>query len=467
MVSEKFRHQLRKEVDKWQAEGLIDAELYEQLAHRYQFSALDTAARNRFVLILLGLGSVLLGLAVITFVAANWQVWSRELKVVLLMSLFAGVNAAGFYLWRRPVEGWQFRLGMGLLLLGALILGANLALMSQMFHQSGPVYQLYLVWALGVLAMAYSLRLTLLAILAVILTGIGYSWGIPDLLSPGEFSGFQLSLQHMPLLASLLFVPLAYWCRSRWLFGLGTVLVISSLEVNLLRQLEYFYGFSPATGGVIVAIACCLPPALLWAYSDSLWIHRPSDTTSFDPIARNLAVFFLSILFYQFSFHFFWEYSPYQTVVDISWRELLTLPDVLVFGGLTLWAWWRLGYRAGSPFLWQIDLHSTVVGAMIAITAFVVWWQVSVGDLEAIATFIFNVLLFLLAVGLVREALATGKRCGFWTGIVLMVLQLFSRMVEYDTGLLFKAIVLFLCGVGVIAAGLWFERYVRTFKPNP
>jgi uncharacterized membrane protein len=101
MVSEKFRHQLRQEVQQWQTEGLIDEQLYAQLAQRYQFAALDTSERNRFVMILIGLGSILLGLAAITLVAANWQVWSREVKVMLLMSLFVGVNIAGYSLWFR------------------------------------------------------------------------------------------------------------------------------------------------------------------------------------------------------------------------------------------------------------------------------------------------------------------------------------------------------------------------------
>jgi hypothetical protein len=35
-------------------------------------------------------------------------------------------------------------------------------------------------------------------------------------------------------------------------------------------------------------------------------------------------------------------------------------------------------------------------------------------------------------------------------------------MLEYDTNLVLKAFVLFLCGIGAIAAGLWFERYVKT-----
>ena len=80
----------------------------------------------------------------------------------MLMALFIGVNWGGFRLWHYSQESWQSRLGKGLLLLGGLLLGANLGLMSQMFHRSDPVFHLFLVWGLGVWLMAYSLRLTLL-----------------------------------------------------------------------------------------------------------------------------------------------------------------------------------------------------------------------------------------------------------------------------------------------------------------
>ena len=88
MVSDKFRRQLQQEADLWQAEGLIHTDLYEQLSERYQFNALDTSAHNGFITVLMGLGSILIGLGVIIFVAANWQELPREGKVTLLLSLF-------------------------------------------------------------------------------------------------------------------------------------------------------------------------------------------------------------------------------------------------------------------------------------------------------------------------------------------------------------------------------------------
>jgi uncharacterized membrane protein len=452
MVSDKFRHQLRQEAEEWKAEGLIDTWQYEQLSARYQFNHLDISARNRFILILIGLGSLLLGLAVITLVAANWQVWSRQLRVVLLLSLFIGVNAVGFYLWRFPPNQWQHRLGYGVLLLGALILGANLALMAQMFHQSGSPARLFLVWALGVLAMAYSLRLTLLGMLAVLLMGIGYWWGQVDLFSLTEFSWLRLMLQHMPIVAGLMFVPLAYWCRSGWLFGMGAIAIISSLEANLIRvEIP-----GPGVQALIAAIAFALPPALLWAYDDRLWQRSAtadSPRVRFRPIARNLALLFLGVLFYLFSFRGLWpppvQVSP-GNVSQVNWMLLL---DAGILGCFTIGEWLRLIRR--------LDLNTMVVGGLIAIAAVVPWWHISIVPIQDTAVWIFNITLFLLSAGLIREGLAQGQRRGFWGGMVLLTLQIFSRMVEYDTGLLFKAFVLFLCGVGVIIAGLWFERHVR------
>ncbi|MFG6107314.1 DUF2157 domain-containing protein [Leptothoe sp. EHU-05/26/07-4] len=221
----KFRRQLRREAEQWWQEGVITVDIYEQLSERYKFGEIEPDAQNQFVAILLGLGGILLGLGLITFVAANWQVWSRAFRVCLLMVLFVGINAAGFYLWRRPSrqKGLQ-RLGHGLLLTGALSLGANMALMSQMFHQSGQAYELYFFWGIGVTLMAYSLRLTSLGVMAWGLMAISYgSWAVSTFWLTNS-SWLEFPMRMMPLIVCGLFVPLAYWCRSRVVFvlaGLG------------------------------------------------------------------------------------------------------------------------------------------------------------------------------------------------------------------------------------------------------
>jgi uncharacterized membrane protein len=467
MASEKLRHQLRKEVQQWRTEGLISSELYEQLASRYQFDELDTLARNRFIAIFLGLGAILLGLALITFVAANWQAWSRNFKVFLLISLFIGINTGGFYLWRSADAAAANRLGQGLLLLGGLTLGANLALMSQMFHQSGAVYQLYLVWGFGVLSMAYSLRLTSLGILAIILTSIGYCLGVFDLSNFDYrwWSGFGQIIQHMPILVGFVFIFLAYWCRSPWLFGLSLVLTVASLEVNAIRFASVLSS-SSLVRGLVIFCAVSLVPAWLWAYQDYFGQQENSQSSLFASISRKLALIYLSVLFYIFSFNGWWDYRSSVSANESVWYDWLLLVDLGFFLGLTCWNWGKLGQRRINSSFWGLDRHSSLILVAILATGFLFCWHFQVGVYEAIATIMINLLLFFLAVSLIRQALATGKRLGFWSGILLLSLQLFSRMFEYDTGLLLKAIVLFVSGVCVIAAGLWFERYLLTLNSD-
>lgn len=477
MVTEKFRRQLRQESEKWWTEGLIDAELHDRLAERYQFHRLERDASNRFVSILMALGGILLGLGVITFIAANWQDWSRLFKVVLLLSLFVCINTAGFYLWRRSPQPGLQKLGQGLLLLGALILGSNLSLMSQMFHQSGNFYQLLLVWGLGVLAMAAGLRFTVLGVLSLILVGWGYSLGWVNGAIFQDRSLWQGMISHMPLLSSLLFVPLAHWCRSRVIFALAAILATTSLVFNL-RPLSGWLSGQLTASGWIVMIAFTLPPALLWAYSQRMWKFSPASrraaglvpsASRFDalppdplqPIARSLAIWFLSILFSVFAFYWLWETK--SSVHQWQRQPLIDAIVLAIFAGL---GWLQLRHQLGEQlrrrsWVQERAVNTGSVAAMLALTAGTLLWHFQVAAIPQIATLVFNLLLFGLAILLIRDGLALGTRHTFWGGMLLLVLSIISRMLEYDTGLLLKSIVFVICGIGVILAGLWFERNAR------
>ncbi|MEQ9550745.1 MAG: DUF2157 domain-containing protein [Coleofasciculus sp. G3-WIS-01] len=448
MASNKFRRQLRQEAQQWQSEGLIDASVYEQLAQRYQFEELETASRKQFVSILLLIGSILLGVGTIMLIAANWQVWSREFRVALLLLLFIGLNTAGFYLWQRP-KGGKRHLGKTLLVLGALTLGANMALMSQIFHQNRPPYQLLLLWGLGVLGMAYSLRLTGLGILSALLITIGYiqGQGQPEFLALGEIAWLRLMVRFMPVVSGVMFIPLAYWCGSRWIFRLGAIAVIYSLEFKLVH-LNLLV--APAW---VSAIACALPPALLWGYRDKFWRRYLENANSFETTARTLAIIFLSLLFSLLSFYWMWNVSFIPSANNTSHVPWYILVNLFILVSLTIWEWlnsWR-----------QFNRITGFVAFMIVISAVIPYWHLSTGSLDIAAVLTFNLLLLVLAVGLIRKGITQAQRRFFWGGLVLLTLQVLSRMIEYNTDLLFKSLVFLLCGCGLIAAGVSFEYYIR------
>jgi uncharacterized membrane protein len=472
MVLDNFRRRLRQEAEKWRDEGIISSSQHQQIADRHQLNQIEAAAKESSAFIAIAMGGLLFCLGVITFVAANWQTWSRDVKFILLMSLFLSTAITGFYTWREPLiamrEGKKPQqskrlLGEALLVLSALILGATLMLMAQIFNISGSASELFLAWGFGVLVMAYSLSLTSLGILAIILVQIGYWIGFGEVNSSGELTWTRLALQHMPLLSWLLFVPLAYICRSRWIFGLASVAFILSWEYNLNPlPLETF---SQATSWV-ASFALGLPPALLWSYDDLLFPNI--NYRLFKPVARNLALTCFAVVFYLTSFRWEWLPSDYSNNLQARSTDLfqsLPIIDIGILSGLAVVQWlFLMRHRNNSPRR-EIFFTVSVIITFLSFIAIVPFWHQAISRITELAIFIFNILLAMLAWGLTQEGIKSNNRRIFWCGMLLATLQIMSRVLEYDTGLLFKSLVFILCGSGLLAGGLWFERRTSS-KPN-
>ncbi|MCJ8282332.1 MAG: DUF2157 domain-containing protein [Rivularia sp. ALOHA_DT_140] len=417
---------------------------------------MDNVAQDRFIFILIGVGCILVGLGAITFVAANWQSWSREVKLVLLLSLFFATNIIGFFLWRELVfdnAGKKRRqrkriFGHGLLLLGALLLGANMAFMAQTFHMSGADYELYLYWGIGVLVMAYGLRLASLAVFSFVLINIGYSMGFGSLwISDADFSLTRLMIENIPIIWLFLFVPLAYVCKSRWIFALSTIAFAISLQFNLSR-----YYYLPMLG----ILSFALPPGLLWSYDDLLFPQV--NQRCFQSVARNLALFFFSVLFYILSFRIYWRFSGYSSTEDFSISNIFLLIGLGIITVLTVYQWFHLLRPQRNRHNQGIDIINIGIGIFVVIAAFAPILRENIGGMDFFAISLFNLILALLACGMIRQGLESNQRRAFWGGMILLTLQIITRMLEYETALLLKSLVFVLCGVAVIGAGLWFER---------
>lgn len=461
MLPTKFRRQLRREADLWIEEGAIDRAFYQQLSHRYQFAALEVESRNGFIILLMGLGCVLIGMGVLTFVAANWQQLAREWRVFMLLSLFIAVNVTGFYLWREQAGGKQ-RLGQGLLLLGAVILGGNMGLMGQMFHVRGDISQLFIAWAIGVLLMAYSLRLTSLGIFAQILMGMGYwqiyatgQWSIdrPDI----DPNWTYFVYEHMPIAAIVLFLPLAYLCRSQAIFALTGIAFVSAFQGNL-------FPLSISGRSVIFALLCSLPPLLLWGYgnlSEQWQIDRRNKIFVFPQISRRLAIISLGLTCFTLSFSAFWGIFESKDRLPILSQS--SIWDGVIFALITIGIWayliWQT-YRNSERYPWNW-MTTAIAGANCVMVGTIIAQLNSIGNKQLYAYGVFCLLLFAVAIGLIQSGLANSDRADFWMGLGLLISRIMIWFLMTQNDLMTKALLFVLCGIGVIAIGLWFERNVR------
>ncbi|MBD2297398.1 DUF2157 domain-containing protein [Nostoc sp. FACHB-190] len=468
MILDNFQRKLRRESQLWRDEGLISASQYQQLADRYQFNNLEAAARDRSMMTAVMTGSILLTLGIITFVAANWLGWSRDVKFIIMMSLFMATTITGFYTWRQAAIGIpegkkpkrsQRLLGEGLLILAAMVFGATIALMADVFNINGSTPELFFAWGFGVLVMAYSLSLNSLGILGIVLIQIGYWTGIGDLrYSANDWNWATLVIRHMPLLSWVLFVPLAYFCRSRWIFAIAAFIFASSLQLNLdPLPLSNLSDAAPW----VASFAFTLPPALFWSYDDLLF--PTINYRLFQSLARDLALIAFGLAFYILSFRWLWQTSGYNFSSSTNNMNIFMnrpIIDLGILSGLAVLQWLFLVRQRNNPIRREAVFNLPLIVTFLGFTAIVPFWHQAINPIDDLGVFAFNVLFTVLAWGLIREGLKFNDRRSFWGGMLLLTLLVISRVLEYDTELLLKSLVFVMCGSALISAGLWFERRV-------
>ncbi len=169
MAQDEFASRLRDEVRQWEADGIIAAEQAEAIRDRYASDAPEaggSAIGNRVVSIIAIMGAVLIGLGIITFIAANWTAISREVKLALMVVGTPSIYVIGWFVGYR--YGYP-RIGIAILLLGAIAFGASIHLVAQAYHVPVNHPNLVPMWFLGVIPLAYVIRSQAMMGLSIIL----------------------------------------------------------------------------------------------------------------------------------------------------------------------------------------------------------------------------------------------------------------------------------------------------------
>ncbi len=155
-----YRNRLDRDVTRWREAGYIDAAA--ERAIRADIKANSHTVGLASVLAVLA--AILIGFAAMSFVAANWQVMPKILRLGMLIGLLWAAYMFAAALFSRsatafdgdPRSGGGASLaafGHAAVLLGTAIFGASIMLISQMYHMDGNPPDLVLTWgAAGLLA---------------------------------------------------------------------------------------------------------------------------------------------------------------------------------------------------------------------------------------------------------------------------------------------------------------------------
>lgn len=236
---------LAKRLDEWVQADLLTAE---QASAILAFEEARPGAHWALIGVM-ALGALVVGIGVISVVAANWQSIPDGVK---LLVDFALLVLLAYQIWRLPESAsplWR----EGLLLVYALLSLASIGLIGQIYHADGPLDQTLLFWCAMVLPPALLTRhpplpwgwsgILLAALGSLLITSAGID------LFPAEEDRLVMVGLALPLLAALLAVlcgraaltvhfaaAFRHWA---WVSGVGGVLlldIILSLEPSALSN---------------------------------------------------------------------------------------------------------------------------------------------------------------------------------------------------------------------------------------
>ena len=191
-----YKDRVKQDLDRWIGAGLVDAGKRDAiLATLPETRRLDAATALAWV------GALLLGIAIITFVAANWDVTPKLVRFAILLLSFGAL--AGAAAWATHNE--RPTLCNILLTVAALVFAASIGLTGQIFDIAGdPRSAAYGAGVAG-FALAVAGRSTGAALVGLFFIALG------DFTDRSWFSGAESEAPWM-----LIGAPLAAYLALRW-----------------------------------------------------------------------------------------------------------------------------------------------------------------------------------------------------------------------------------------------------------
>ena len=208
-----------KQIQKWLKEGTITKKQADKMLADETDSKKETQS-NRMITSVSTIGAILLGVGALLFISSNWEKMSNLLKIAILVVATFGSYFVG-YLFKYQKKNLP-KVGASLFFLGALLFGASIMLIAQMYNINANSHTLVLIWLLGILPLIYAFESVPIAGLAAFLF----------LLWIGLFQYRTLSWGSS---GDMIKLPLLYLVSGILLFGIGGMHYISERLKGVAR----------------------------------------------------------------------------------------------------------------------------------------------------------------------------------------------------------------------------------------
>lgn len=425
-----FKSDLLREIRSWVGDQVISTEQAEKISARYGIDYHNPSAHSYGYYVLMGLGYLFIGLAVITLIGHNWDDLPRGLRMGGLILVTLIVNVLGFLRFRagdkKSATTWFF--------LGGLLYGASIMLIAQIYHIGEHFPDGIFWWAIGVLPVAILLESSLILLLAGTL---GFIWFFvesslhfyptlfPLFLAAMAWHVFRVKQSNFLFLA--LMVGFAFWCE----------FTLSWLISDVPR-------FRFRSDNLVFAIGLLL---MFHGFSRWLMQRKRSYEVDYGTLLSIWTLRFTILFLFIFSFDEAW-----RSLIRMNWQvPWLTISLAVACSVIAL----ALVARAGH------SLTSTAVFAGFYILSMLTVMQVDDRKFAVYFQFADNVLLVIAGIWLIVRGIQAKISHYFFLGVLTILATGLIRYVDF-VGDYIGASILFIVFAVILLSAAKFWRRQRT-----
>ncbi|WP_127579370.1 DUF2157 domain-containing protein [Paenibacillus koleovorans] len=359
------RKWLEREGSRWVEQNIVTREQYTKLLSLYP-------DKQHAIGVLPVLGSVLVGLGLLSFIAANWQTISPLWRLLLILAVMAGLYLAGERLLRRGHD----KLGIAVMGIGLLAFGGGIVLIGQTFHFVAGNSASFLVWAIAglLLTFLYPSRYLFLLTLAIFHTAQVYS-----------VSNFQAFSYTGAVLMTVGLGAYLYKRSDSLLTGLlGLSILFQTVLLVALKEWALMWVLVPAMALYAAGdwlqrrerLASLQTPALVAAYLIGVFLVlfvNERESSYLEEHVRANAMYYIPVVLVLFAISVYGKWKDRREISALEWllflpvayfssgADVVALVLLFLFSLYVLWRGYAEEWRFKINFGTVLFLFSTMI----------------------------------------------------------------------------------------------------------
>lgn len=457
-LSAELRDWLQAELITWQEGNLLSGDQVRSILAQYETAQTSRQRNQNVFLIALGaLAALLMAAAVLLLVSFNWQGIPPAGKLAIIFGGLLGTYGAGAVSWQ---IGYP-RVAEVIFFFAALLYGAAIWLIAQIFHMSAHYPDGYFWWALGVLPLALILDTLPLHALFGILLAAWFSTEIFGYRHLGAilFGWRMHGVPNIVFLAPVLAAPGLWVAYRRQSFA--RVVIYLSLFVGWICLQPVAWNWDDTSSYFIAAVG-----AMLLILGES---HLPASKLAIP--YRVLGTLLYGCALLPLSSHWYyryWDQSQHVTlmtlVITASTGLVLAAAEFIRFRLLERGKMRQADVVADIRQRQWLPLALAGVIALLTLLPALSGRSSENGDplVEILAILIANAAMLALAVWLMWIGLRDDRAQPFVAGILYFLFWMFARYADLfgiEGGMLGAAALFAACGVAIGGfAWFWHRR---------